>query len=514
MTAPVILNVNDHPANLYMVSRMLRNAGYAVLEAATGERALDLARAHEPQIALVVLDIQLPDIGGLEVCRRIKADPRTREIKVLHTSAACTTTDNKVEGLEAGADGYLTQPFEPQDLIATVRSLIRLRQTEADLGARNELLKVANQRKDEFLAMLAHELRNPLAAIHLGIPMLERFPPRDPLEAKTLAAMRRQTQLLIQLVDDLLDTARVTQGRIELHVARVDLAPLVLTVCDGMRERLFTPRGQRLVVDVPPGKILVDGDAARLEQILTNLLDNASKYSDPDTSCHVSLAARDGQVELAIRDQGIGIDPALLPAMFELFTQGSASIDRSRGGLGIGLTLVKALVELHRGSITASSDGVGHGTEVRVRMPCVQTATEVPAATPASAPPGAFKIVVIDDNEDGRFMLRSLCELHGHEVTEAADGLEGVARTFEVEPDLAFVDIGLPGIDGYEVARRVRARFDGRSPYLVALSGYGASEHRAMAFAAGFDEHIAKPMALDQLAAVMSRARKRSAAVS
>lgn len=514
MTAPIILNVNDHAANLYMVSRMLRNAGYAVVEAATGERALEIARTHEPQIALMVLDIQLPGISGLEVCRRIKGDPRTREIKVLHTSAACTTTDNKVEGLEAGADGYLTQPFEPQDLIATVRSLIRLRQTEADLGARNELLRLANQRKDEFLAMLAHELRNPLAAIHLGLPMLERFPPRDALEAKTLAAMRRQTILLIQLVDDLLDTARVTQGRIELHVARVDLSQLVLTVCDGMRERVFAPRNQRLVVDIPSTKILVDGDAARLEQILTNLLDNASKYSDPDTECRVSLVARDGHVELAIRDHGIGIDPKLLPAMFELFTQGSASIDRSRGGLGIGLTLVKALVELHGGTIAASSDGLGHGTEVRVRMPYLSAVVEAAPVPAPLAPTGAFKIVVIDDNEDGRFMLRSLCELQGHEVVEAADGLEGVARTLEVEPDLAFVDIGLPGIDGYEVARRVRAKFDGRSPYLVALSGYGATEHREMAFAAGFDEHIAKPMALDQLAAVMSRARKRAASLS
>ena len=346
-----------------------------------------------------------------------------------------------------------------------------------------------DQRTDEFLAMLAHELRNPLAAIHLGLPILARFPPRDPLEARTLAAMGRQTKLLIQLVDDLLDTSRVTQGRIELHVEPVELASLVVTVCDGMRERVFTPRKQRLVVSVPTS-VTVNGDVARLEQVLTNLLDNASKYSDLHTEVGVTLAIRDGEAELAIRDHGIGIAPAVLPEIFELFTQAPASLDRSRGGLGIGLTLVKALVELHAGSIEAISAGIGHGCEFRVRLPCA----------------AALKIVLIDDNEDGRLLLRSLCELQGHEVVEAADGLEGVARTVEAQPDIAFVDIGLPGIDGYEVARRVRAR-GGTLPYLVALSGYGSKEHRERAFAAGFDEHIAKPMAMDQLAAVMLHAR-------
>ena len=506
-----VLNVNDHAEHLATVTQMLRGAGYTVIEARSGADALELASSHIPPVALLVLDLVLPDMSGLEVCRRLKADPETRDIKILHTSAPSITATQKIEGLEAGADGYLTQPFEPRDLLATVRSLIRLSQTEADLGARNELLRVANRRKDEFLAMLAHELRNPLAAIHLGLPMLARFPPRDALEERTLAAMGRQTQLLIQLVDDLLDTARVTQGRIELHVGRVELATLVTTVCDAMRERVFTPRKQQLVVSVP-ASVAVNGDAARLEQILTNLLDNASKYSDLRTEVRVSLAIRDGQVELAIRDHGIGIDPVVLPEIFELFTQASASIDRSRGGLGIGLTLVKALVELHGGSITASSAGIGHGSEIRLRLPCAGECAETigpePVATVESA---AFKIVLIDDNEDGRFMLRSLCELQGHEVLEAADGLEGVARTVEARPDIAFVDIGLPGIDGYEVARRLRAdAHGGRLPYLVALSGYGSSEHRALAFAAGFDEHIAKPMALDQLAAVMAHARERA----
>ncbi|HLL22072.1 MAG TPA: response regulator, partial [Kofleriaceae bacterium] len=230
MTAPLLLNVNDHVANLYMVSKILRNAGYRVLEARSGAQAIELARQPDKP-DLIVLDIRLPDLSGFEVCRRLKTDSATRDIKVLHTSATYTTSDNKIEGLEAGADGYLTQPFEPQDLIATVRSLIRLHTVEADLQARNEALLEADRRKDEFLAMLAHELRNPLAALQMGLPILERFPPRDGLEQKTLAIMHRQTALLVQLVNDLLDVSRVTRGRIDLNRRAIDLGALITSVC-------------------------------------------------------------------------------------------------------------------------------------------------------------------------------------------------------------------------------------------------------------------------------------------
>lgn len=506
----VVLNVNDHPAHLYLVSKLLRAAGFQVLEATTGSAALEVARMNEPAVSVIVLDVKLPDLDGLEVCRRLKADALTRDIKVLHSSASSTTTDNKIEGLEAGADGYLTQPFEPRDLIATVQSLVRLHDAEAALAKRNETLEAANRRKDEFLAMLAHELRNPLAAIHLGLPILERFAPRDDIEERARAAMRRQTQLLIQLVDDLLDTARVTQGRIELHRERFDLAHLVVTVSDGLRQRLYAPRSQTLTVRVPDEPVSINGDSARLEQILTNLLDNASKYSDPGSEVTVELAVQGASAVLRVTDAGIGIAPDVLPKVFDLFSQAESSLDRARGGLGIGLTLVKALVELHGGAISASSDGLGRGTTMTVRVPVLpEERAAPPSAVEQPADDGGFRIVVVDDNEDGRFLLRSLCELHGHQVVEAADGLSGVERTCEVAPDIAFVDIGLPGIDGYEVARRVRECLRDQGPYLVALSGYGSREHRDAAFAAGFDEHIAKPMQLEQLHAALARARDR-----
>lgn len=506
--APLVLNVNDHVANLYMVSKMLKNAGFRVLEARSGSEALAKATS-DARPDLIVLDVHLPDISGIEVCRRLKEHPETQDIKVIHTSATYTTSSNKLQGLEAGADGYLTQPFEPAELIATVRSLIRLQTTEHDLVARNEALVAADRRKDEFLAMLAHELRNPLAALELGLPLLERHEPRDEIEARARAAMRRQTDLLTQLVDDLLEVSRVTRGKIQLRMEPIDLATLAVQVTDGIRARVFAPRKQSLVVDVASGPVVVNGDSGRLEQILTNLLDNASKYSDRDTRVELTVSATSTHATITVRDQGIGIDAATLPVVFELFSQADTSLDRARGGLGIGLTLVRALVELHGGEISAASDGIGKGTTMTIHLPLAASRALVsePPQGDAARATGPRRVLVVDDNDDGREMLRMLCELHGHDVVEASDGPDGVERAVETRPDIAFVDIGLPTIDGYEVARRVRKEL-GTSTRLIALSGYGSPEHREAALAAGFDEHIAKPIDAANLQRVLAMAPK------
>ena len=496
MKAPLLLNVNDHFANLYMVSKILRNAGYRIVEARSGAEAIELAQSEGEKPALAVLDIRLPDLSGFEVCRRLKTDPRTRDIKVLHTSATYVTADSKIE---AGADGYLTQPFEPQDLIATVRSLIRLHEVEADLQARNEALLDADRRKDEFLAMLAHELRNPLAALQMGLPILERSTPRDELEGKTLAIMHRQTALLVQLVDDLLDVSRVTRGRIDLQRRPLDLCALVASVAEGLRDRVLAPRDQTLALELPACPVMVDGDPGRLEQVFTNLLDNASKYSDSTTRVTVKITVAGPIVQVSVRDQGIGIDPAMLPTIFDLFAQATTSLDRSRGGLGIGLTLVKALVDMHGGSIVAESNGIGNGSEFRVRLPIIELAEKVEPSGGATATSGARKILLVDDNDDARELLKALCDLHGHEVAEAADGPTGIERALAFRPDVAFIDIGLPGCDGYEVARQVRARLEGARPILIALSGYGSGEHRRQAIEAGFDDHVVKPIDLATL---------------
>ncbi|HEU0032333.1 MAG TPA: response regulator [Kofleriaceae bacterium] len=504
---PLILNVNDHFAHLYMVSKMLRNAGFQVVEAKTGREAIELANERDTKPDLIVLDIKLPDLSGFEVCRRLKTDPATRDIKILHTSAAFSGTETKIEGLEAGADGYLTQPFEPQDLIATVRSLIRLHEVEADLQARNDQLIEADRRKDEFLAMLAHELRNPLAAIQMGLPMLERFPPRDTLEERTIAIMHRQTALLIRLVDDLLDVSRVTRGRIELKLRPVDLGALVTSVCDGMRERVFGPRDQTLVCQIDGMSVVVHGDPGRLEQVLTNLLDNASKYSDAGSLTTVKLVVSGGFAQVSVRDHGVGIDAAMLPTVFELFAQASTTLARSRGGLGIGLTLVKTLVNLHGGSIVAESSGIGKGSEFRIRLPLLGDLRRSSPALPTVATPReSCRILLVDDNEDARVLLRSLCELEGHTVEEAGDGPSGVEQALAFGPDVAFIDIGLPGIDGYEVARQLRAKQGQPRMRLVALSGYGSDEHRQRALESGFDEHVVKPIELAKLQRIVASA--------
>jgi signal transduction histidine kinase len=502
VTAPLLLNVNDHVANLYMVTKILRNAGYRVIEARTGEDAIALAQNPNDKPDLIVLDVRLPDMTGFEVCRLLKNAPATQDIKILHTSATYISSDNKIEGLEAGADGYLTQPFEPQDLIATVRSLIRLHEVELDLQERNTTLVEADVRKNQFLAMLAHELRNPLAAIQSSLPLLSRFPARDELEEKTLGVLTRQTANLVQLVNDLLDVSRVTRGRIDLHMTTLDFVPLVREVAEGMRERVFAPRHQKLVVEIPSTPVMINADAGRLEQVITNLLDNASKYSDSNTVVTIQLAVTTNGAELSVRDQGVGVDPSVLPTMFDLFAQAPTSLARARGGLGIGLTLVKALVELHDGTIVAESAGIGMGTEMRLTLP---TTTRVSAAKPTPRTPEVSprRILVIDDNDDARALFRAILELDGHVVDEAADGPTGVDVCGTFEPDIAFVDIGLPGFDGFEVARRIRKN-GGKVPRLIALSGYGADEHRESAAEAGFDEHVIKPIDPQRLASILA----------
>jgi two-component system, sensor histidine kinase len=495
--APVVLNVNDNEGARYMTSLMLRRAGFDVIEAHDGGSALALA---EQLPDVIVLDVRLPDIDGFEVCRRIRANSRTARLKVLHTSATFVTLDKKVQGLEVGADGYLSQPFEMQELIATVHSLIRLSRTEFELHDRAAQLLEASRRKDEFLAMLAHELRNPLSAINACLPLLTQQPAASEREARARDIVERQVLHLGKLVDDLLDVARVTQGKIELHRVVVDLMRLLRRVAAGTLETKATPRRQTVSLQLPDAPVFVQGDPTRLEQIFTNLLDNASKYTDAGGTIQVMASAfvRDGRswVRIAIVDTGIGMAAESLSTIFALFSQANVAIDRSRGGLGIGLTLVKTLVELHGGHVTARSSGLGEGSQFEVELPTLPSDEQRPAPTPRASPAGTTprRILIVEDNADVRDGLVELCQMWGHEVFTAGDGFEGVRVALEQKPDIAFVDIGLPGIDGYEVARRVRAEGGGHELLLIALTGYGSKEQKARAIDCGFDHHLVKPV--------------------
>jgi len=507
----LILNVNDNDASRYLVTRMLERGGFTVIEAATGAGALDQVRTRMPR--LVVLDIKLPDMNGLEVCQTIKSDPRTHGVKVLHTSAVFVATEYKVQSLECGADGYLSHPFEQEELIATVRSLLRLTEVEQELRDQTEELKAASRRTNEFLAMLAHELRNPLAAIVTSLPLLERSAAADNIEKTARELIRRQTTHLRRLVDDLLDAARVTQGKIDLHWEAVDLNELVRRVAANVQQTKMSPRSQALRIALPNGQMTVRGDPMRLEQVLTNLLDNASKYSHSgdviDFNVSIATDREDGnEARIVVRDRGIGMDPRTLPTIFDLFSQADVPLARSRGGLGIGLTLVRTLVELHGGHVRARSEGLGRGSEFEIVLPLLAenvsatgTNRGLKPRDPLCAQPR--RVLVVEDNQDAQDALRCLLEIWGHEVVVAGDGASGIRAAMAHRPDIALVDLGLPVVDGYEVARQIRASLGASAPLLMALTGYGAPEQRSQALAAGFDLHIVKPVEPDRLAALL-----------
>jgi signal transduction histidine kinase len=499
-----ILNVNDDAANRYLVNRILEMAGYEVLEAATGMAALLMAEEHRPDV--IVLDVKLPDISGYEVCARLRANTSTASIAVMHTSATFVTPDKKVQGLEGGADAYLTQPYEPSELIATVRSLLRMRHAEQQSKLRTDQLIEMDRRKDEFLAMLGHELRNPLAAIMTAIGILERKAPQDTKEARMHGIIQRQTHHLARLVDDLLDVSRITRGKVELRKEPLDLTESFQQVLSILRPRV-EGRGLKLEVHLPREPLWVDGDSTRLEQVFTNLVDNAAKYTDEGTvSVELSREGLDGDARalLRVKDTGIGIPAEKLPAVFELFAQADTSLERSRGGLGIGLTLVRTLVRMHGGSVEATSNGTGHGSEFVVRLPLL-TPERVPRLAGANVVDArrARRILLVEDNADARHSMRDLLELWGHQVTVARDGMQGVALALEHAPDLALVDLGLPGLDGFQVAQALRAKV-GQGLRLVALTGYGDMDAYRQALNAGFDRHLTKPVRPTELDRVLS----------
>nr|WP_216618625.1 response regulator [Corallococcus carmarthensis] len=500
-----VLNVNDDEANRYLVNRILEMSGYHVLEAATGMAALLMAEEHRPDV--IVLDVKLPDISGYEVCARLRANAATAAIAVMHTSATFVTPDKKVQGLEGGADAYLTQPYEPSELIATVRSLLRLRHAEQQARLRTDQLIEMDRRKDEFLAMLAHELRNPLAAIMTAIGILERkAPPTDTKEARMHGIIQRQTHHLARLVDDLLDVSRITRGKVELRTEPVNLTESFQQLLAILRPRVEA-RGLNLEVHLPRTPLWLEGDATRLEQIFTNLVDNAAKYTDQGTvTVDLFQEGVDGnaQAVLRVKDTGIGIPPEKLPAMFELFAQADTSLERSRGGLGIGLTLVRTLVRMHGGTVEAISGGLGQGSEFTVKLPLLpQDRVPRTAGTNLLDARRARRILLVEDNSDARQSMRDLLELWGHQVAVAQDGVQGVALALEHAPELALVDIGLPGMDGFQVARTLRARV-GQQLRLVALSGYGDPEAYQRALKAGFDVHLTKPVRPADLDRVLS----------
>jgi signal transduction histidine kinase len=355
-------------------------------------------------------------------------------------------------------------------------------------------LQEAGRRKDEFLAMLSHELRNPLAPIRTALEVIRRIAPPDPKLDRASDIMVRQVRQMTRLIDELLDVARISQGKIVLSREKVDLNAVISQSVE-TAQPLIDARDQSLRVVPLSEPMYLQGDFARLAQIVSNLLNNASKYSERGTSIELH-ASLDGQgAVIRIRDHGMGIDAQLLPRIFDLFTQGTRGLDRAQGGLGVGLTLARRLAEMHGGRLDAASEGAGRGSEFTLRLPCVglvSSGDSVPAALDSPKPP-ACRVLVVDDNRDAAQSVASFLELGGHEVRTAADGAEALVASELFAPQVVVLDIGLPILDGYEVAQRLRLSPFGRDALLVALTGYGQREDRLNAEAAGFDHHFVKP---------------------
>ena len=380
------------------------------------------------------------------------------------------------------------------------------RRTKEELRLRVTQLADADRRKDEFLAMLGHELRNPLAPVVHSVELLGRRDTKTVERARDI--IRRQVEHLMRLVDDLLDVSRITRGSMRLERRHCALRDVLSPAVETWRH-LITQRRQQLSIDIPKRAIWLDVDPTRFTQVIANLLHNAIKFTPQGGRIDIIAAEEDGWMVLRVRDSGEGMTPEVLSHAFELFVQGPPPIDRPRGGLGLGLTLVRRLVEVHGGTIEASSEGSGRGSEFTVRVPAAEPPVE-PKTTRIDADSSAGsarRVLVVEDNADAREALTMLLEESGHDVRAAADGMEALSQAEQFTPDVVLLDIGLPGLDGYAVARQLRASPRSADAMLVAITGYGQPEDRALARAAGFDYHLLKPVEPTRLFELLSRTR-------
>lgn len=621
-SATLILNVDDNDGARYAKTRILQVAGFDVIEAANGTDALALVKQRMPD--LVLLDVKLPDINGLEVCRRIKSEPLSASVLVLQTSAALTGRADKVRGLEGGADNYLAAPIGADELVANVNALLRLRQTQERLRESEErfrqmaenisdvfwifslaerdilyvspayramwgcaaassgdpaawldavhqddrqhvrqhfellfehqpydeeyriiladgnvrwvrdrgfpvrdaydtvyrvaritsditvakqaekTLQEADVHKNEFLATLAHELRSPLGPIRNAVQVMQQAaPPQSKEYAYAHDVISRQVEHMARLIDDLLDIARISRGKILLQKQLVELGGLMSAAVE-TSSAFIAQRGHHLTVTLPSEQIRVLGDSVRLAQVISNLLNNAAKYTMRGGKIGLTVApGAQGHVHITVSDNGIGVSDERAKTIFDLFAQGDAAPDLAQDGLGVGLSLVKQLVALHDGSVRLESRGAGLGSSFEVTLPIAIPGpadnTADAAGTDGKARSDERIVLIVDDNADAADTMALLLNTYGHTAHTACDAASALASARSHVPDVILLDIGLPGIDGYEVARMLRREAAFSATRLIAITGYGSERDRDKALAAGFDHHLVKPADIQQL---------------
>ncbi|HEY4187898.1 MAG TPA: response regulator [Polyangia bacterium] len=540
-----ILVVDDNPANLLAMEAALGTVGRRVVRAQSGAEALRMLLEHD--FALILLDVQMPSLDGFETARLIRERRRSRHTPIIFVTAYGREEQNVLEAYKLGAVDFLFKPVVAEILQSKATVFVALQRRTAQVTRQSELLRAherrehertleeerrrwddealrrqmeemarADRRKDEFLAVLGHELRNPLSAIVTGCALLRRKLTDAPAIDQSILLARdridRQAQHLRRLVDDLLDLARINSGKIELKRSLTTIQQVVeqavATSLPAIEEG-----GHQLSVDLPSEPVTLNADPVRLIQVVANLLHNAARYTDVGGKIRVqgALDKGKGTVEVAVSDNGRGISADLLPRVFDIFVQDNAN--GASNGLGLGLTVVKRLVAMHQGTVSAASDGPGRGSTFTIALPIASSGAgmEMPAQdtgnalAPSATPP--LSVVLVEDNEDIRDSMHELLTELGHTVRDASDGEQGVALILEVEPDLAIVDVGLPLLDGYQVAMRVRERLGPDRLRLVAMTGFGQASDRRRAMEAGFDAHLVKPADVNALIEASAVAR-------
>jgi PAS domain S-box-containing protein len=435
-----------------------------------------------------------------------REDAARRLAEIVHQPAGSQTVLNRVRHKD-GSWRWIETVSTNQLGNPSVRAVVSNFRDITDRRRAEEALRDADRRKDEFLAMLAHELRNPLAAINNAVQLSLRAGTEEDLQWSQ-DVIRRQAKHLARLIDDLIDVSRITRGTIRLRKERIDLAPVIARAVESVRP-LIEAKQQSLALAVAPGQTLLFADPTRMEQVLVNLLTNAAKYTE--VGGHLTLATqRDDEIVVRVKDDGVGIAREMLPRIFEPFAQIDPSIDRSQNGLGIGLTLVKTLVETHGGTATAASDGPGCGSEFTIRLPSILGPVEAESPPEPGAPaatPRGLQILVVDDNRDTAAGMTKLLRASGYRVTTASDGPSALEAARAGRPDILLMDIGLPGIDGYTLAEMLRKDEGFQEAVLIAISGYGQEQDRRRSRDAGFDHHLVKPVDYERLLALLAQHR-------
>ena len=522
-----VLIVDDEPKNLAVLEAILDDPGYRLVRAVSADQALLALVAEE--FALLILDIRMPGMNGLELAQMIKERKKTAGVPIIFLTAYYNEDQHALNGYQSGAVDYLIKPVNASmlrskvavfadlhrkscELLAANRALtmevsqrkaaeaqlIALNQTlEQRVIERTQALHEADRRKNVFLATLAHELRNPLAPIRTAAQLLESAHVSQPDLRRCRSIIVRQTTHMASLLDDLLDISRFTSGEITLRKVPV-LLQQVLDAAVETAQPLIAAKQHRLQIEAPAEPITLHADPVRLSQVISNLLTNAAKYMDPEGEIVLGCRLDDSSLVIFVRDTGIGLAQEMQAKIFEMFVQAEPAKERAQGGLGIGLALVKALVELHGGKIDVRSAGHDQGCEFTITLPrdgIVEAHPVVPLTPQSTVPHGsARRVLIADDNQDGAETLGMLLQLDSHEVHLAHDGAAALEMAERFQPDVAVLDIGMPGLTGYEVAERIRGESWGREMMLIAVTGWGQQSDKDKARMAGFDHHLTKPI--------------------